>query len=330
MKLIIQIPCFNEEETLPTTLADLPRSVPGIACIETVLIDDGSTDRSIEVARASGVDEVVVLSGHLGLAGAFRAGLDVSLRRGADIIVTTDADNQYQGADIATLVRPVVEGRAEMVVGERPIQAMPFSFPKKLLQRLGSAVVRRVSGTRVPDATSGFRAYAREAALQISIFSAFSYTLETLIQLGLRRARIVSVPIRVNPVRRPSRLFSSVTEFVLRQGLTILRIYAIYRPFELFAVPGVLLVLLGILTGGRFLAFYFSGMGGGHVQSLILVSVLVSSGGLLLLAAVLASLTAANRALLEEVRLRLRKLELHDESSPGSQTRADVVSPRRH
>jgi hypothetical protein len=212
-----------------------------------------------------------------------------------------------------------------MVVGERPIEEMPFSFLKKLLQRVGSAVVRRVSGTTVPDATSGFRAYTREAALQISIFSAFSYTLETLIQLGLRRARIVSVPIRVNPVDRPSRLFRSVPEFVLRQALTILRVYAIYRPFELFAVPGSVLVTLGILTGVRFLVFFFAGTGGGHVQSLILASVLISTGGLLLLAAVLASLGSANRALLEDVRLRVRRLELGRGSDPGGTSRPDGV-----
>ncbi len=188
MKLVIQIPCRDEEETLATTLGDLPVEIPGITAIETVIVDDGSTDRSVEIARTHGVDEIVMLPGHLGLASAFRAGLEASLRRGADVVVNTDADNQYRGEDIARLVGPIVEGRAEMVVGARPIGEMPFSGVKKLLQRLGSAVVRRVSGTRVPDATSGFRAYAREAALQISVFSAFSYTLETLIQLGLRRA----------------------------------------------------------------------------------------------------------------------------------------------
>jgi glycosyltransferase involved in cell wall biosynthesis len=324
MRLVIQIPCRDEEETLATTLADLPVAIPGISEIETVIVDDGSTDRSVEIARSEGVDEVVSLPGHLGLASAFRAGLEASLRRGADIIVTTDADNQYRGEDIPLLVKPIVEGRAEMVVGERPIRRMPFSWAKKLLQRLGSAVVRRVSGARVPDATSGFRAYAREAALHISIFSAFSYTLETLIQLGLRRVRIVSVPIRVNPVSRPSRLFRSIPEFVLRQGLTILRVYAIYRPFELFAWPGILSVFVGVVLGLRFVYEYAVGQGQGHIQSLILVSVLLSTGGLLLLAAVIASLTAANRALLEDVRLRLRRLELPDrppadrDAPPGS------------
>ena len=310
MKLAIQIPCYNEEATLAATLADLPRSVPGFETVEVVLVDDGSTDRSVEVARANGIDEVVALPGHQGLATAFVAGLEASLRRGADVIVHTDADNQYRGADVTRLVEPILEGQADMVVGERPIGEMAFSATKKLLQRLGSGVVRRLSGTRVPDATSGFRAYTRDAALQINVFSSFSYTLETLIQLGLRRARIVSVPIRVNLVERPSRLFRSVPEFLTRQGLTIFRIYAIYRPFELFAWPGIVSLLIGIALGLRFVVFYVGGQGQGHVQSLILASLLVSLGGLLLLAAMLASLTAANRALLEDVRVRLRRQEL--------------------
>lgn len=310
MKLVIQIPCRNEEESLAGTLVDLPRSLAGIDEIELLLVNDGSTDRSVEIARANGIDEVVELPGHQGLASAFLAGLEASLRRGADVIVHTDADNQYRGEDVARLVQPILEGRADMVVGERPIKEMAFSRLKKNLQRLGSRVVRRVSGTTVPDATSGFRAYSREAAFQINVFSLFSYTLETLIQLGLRRARIVSVPIRVNPVERPSRLFRSIPEFVFKQGLTIFRIFAIYRPVELFAWPGLALVLSGVALGIRFLAFYAVGQGQGHVQSLILTSVLVSTGGLLLLAAVLASLTAANRELLEEMRVRLRRLEL--------------------
>jgi glycosyltransferase involved in cell wall biosynthesis len=314
MKLVIQIPCRNEEECLADTLADLPRSVPGFDEVEWLLVDDASTDRSVEIARAHGIDEIVILPRHRGLATAFLIGLEASLRRGADVIVHTDADNQYKGADVATLVRPILEDRADMVVGERPIDEMAFSPIKKLLQRVGSGVARRVSGTTVPDATSGFRAYSRDAALQINVFSRFSYTLETLIQLGLRRARIVSVPIRVNPVHRPSRLFRSIPEFVVRQALTLFRIYAIYRPFELFAVPGVLSILLGSLVGLRFVAQYAAGHGAGHVQSLILASILVSTGGLLLLTAVLASLTAANRSLLEDLRVRMRRLELEGRS----------------
>jgi glycosyltransferase involved in cell wall biosynthesis len=327
MKLVVQIPCHNEEESLPQMLGDLPRSVAGFAETEWLLVDDGSTDRSVEVARAHGIDEVIVLPGHQGLASAFLVGLETSLRRGADVIVHTDADNQYRGEDVVRLVQPILEGRADMVVGERPIEKMAFSRLKKILQRLGSRVVRRISGTTVPDATSGFRAYSREAALQINVFSPFSFTLETLIQLGLRRARIVSVPIRVNSVERPSRLFRSIPEFVFKQAMTIFRIFAIYRPFELFAWPGVALVLCGVAAGIRFLVFYTSGQGQGHVQSLILTSVLVSSGGLLLLAAVLASLTAANRELLEEMRVRLRRLELDEDPGRRCQPSVDASRP---
>jgi glycosyltransferase involved in cell wall biosynthesis len=310
MKLVVQIPCHNEEESLPRTLADLPRAVPGFDSVEWILVDDGSTDRSVEVARAHGIDGVVSLPGRRGLASAFLAGLEEALRRGADVIVNTDADNQYRGADVEKLVRPIVEGRADMVVGERPTDSTAFSPAKRLLQRLGSAVVRRISGTAVPDATSGFRAYSRDAALQLNVFSSFSYTLETIIQLGLRRARIVSVPIGVNAVARPSRLFRSIPEFVLKQALTIVRIFVIYRPVEIFAWPGVVLVVLGLVPGVRFVVLYLAGRGQGHVQSLILASLLVSIGALLLLAAMIASVSAANRVLLEDLRLRLRRMEV--------------------
>jgi glycosyltransferase involved in cell wall biosynthesis len=310
MRLVVQIPCHNEEESLPRTLADLPRSVSGFETVEWILIDDGSTDRSVEVARVHGIDHVVSLPGHRGLASAFLAGLEVALRRGADVVVHTDADNQYRGSDIPRLVEPILEGRADIVVGERPIADMAFSILKKTLQRVGSWVVRRVSGAAVPDATSGFRAYTREAAIQINVFSSFSYTLETLIQLGLRRARIVSVPIGVNPVVRPSRLFRSIPEFVFHQALTIVQIYAIYRPFELFAWPGTVLVLLGLVPGVRFLVLFAAGAGQGNVQSLILASILISTGGLLLLAAVIANVTAANRVILEDLRVRTRRMEL--------------------
>jgi glycosyltransferase involved in cell wall biosynthesis len=325
MKLVVQIPCRDEEETLPRTLADLPRRVEGFEAVDWVLVDDGSTDRSGEVARACGVDEVVALAGRQGLSSAFLAGLDAALRRGADVIVSTDADNQYRGEDVARLVQPILEGRADMVVGERPIGGMGFSPAKRLLQRLGSAVARRVSGTDVPDTTSGFRAYTRGAALQINVFSGFSYTLETLVQLGLRRARIVSVPVRVNPVTRPSRLFRSIPEFVLKQGLTLLRVYSIYRPFELFAWPGAVLVLLGLLPAFRFLALFALGRGQGHVQSLIFASILISVGTLLLLVAILASLIAANRVVLEDLRVRVRQLELREGRGDGAQPPAGVV-----
>ncbi len=318
MKLVVQLPCHNEEETLARTLGDLPRAVPGFDSVEWILVDDGSTDRSVEVARAHGIDDVVSLPGRRGLASAFQAGLEEALRRGADVIVNTDADNQYRGADVEKLVRPIVEGRADMVIGERPTDAVAGASVKGLLQRLGSAVVRRISGTRVPDATSGFRAYRQEAALQLNVFSSFSYTLETIIQLGLRRARIVSVPIGVNPVARPSRLFRSVPEFVLKQALTIVRIFVIYRPVEILAWPGLLCVGLGLLPGIRFLLFYLDGRGTGHVQSLIFASILLSTGGLLLLGAMMASVSAANRVLLEDLRVRLRRMEIERLRGPAS------------
>jgi len=310
MKLVVQIPCHNEEESLPRTLAELPRAVPGFDSVEWILVDDGSTDRSAEVARAHGIDDVVSLPGRRGLSGAFLAGLEEALRRGADVIVNTDADNQYRGADVDKLVRPIVEGRADMVIGERPREVLALAPVKGLLQRLGSAVVRRISGTSVPDATSGFRAYRQEAALQLNVFSTFSYTLETIIQLGLHQARIASVPIGVNPVVRPSRLFRSVPEFVLKQALTILRIFVIYRPVEILAWPSLLCIVLGLLPAVRFLLFYLEGRGTGHVQSLILASILLSAGGLLLLGAMMASVNAANRILLEDLRVRVRRMEI--------------------
>jgi len=309
VKLVIQIPCLNEEATLPVTVADLPRSVPGFDTVELLVIDDGSSDRTSEVARQLGAQRVVRFASHRGLARAFAIGLSEALAMGADVVVNTDADNQYRGADVEKLVRPIVDGRADMVVGERPRDSMAFSPAKRVLQRMGSAVVRWISGTTIPDATCGFRAYSKDAALQLNVFSTFSYTLETIIQLGLHRARIVSVPIGVNPVARPSRLFHSIPEFVFKQALTIVHIFVIYRPVEILAWPGLMLVLLGLLPGVRFLLLYLAGRGQGHVQSLILASLLLSTGVVLLLAAMIASVSAANRMLLEDLRLRLRRLE---------------------
>jgi len=310
MKLVIQLPCHNEAESLPHTLAELPRAVPGIDIVEWILVDDGSTDRSVEIARLHGIDHVVSLPGRRGLASAFMAGLETALRLGADVIVSTDSDNQYRGADVAALVRPIVEGRADMVIGQRPADSTAFSPVRGLLQRLGSAVVRNAAGTSVSDATSGFRAYSQEAALQINVFSRFSYTLETIIQLGIHRARIVSIPIGVNSVTRPSRLFRSIPEFVVRQALTIVRIFVIYRTVEVLAWPGVALFVLGLLPSVRFLSLYLAGRGQGHVQSLILASLLLSVGVLLLLAAMVASLAATNRVLLEDLRVRIRRMEI--------------------
>jgi glycosyltransferase involved in cell wall biosynthesis len=310
MKLVIQIPCRDEAESLPTTLAELPRTLAGFDAVECVVVDDGSTDGSAEIARAAGADEVVRMPGPRGLAAAFNAGLEASLRRGADVVVNTDADNQYRGADVAALVGPILAGTADMVVGERPLEARGASILKRGLQSLGSAVVRRISGTTVPDATSGFRAFTREAALRVNVFTTFSYSLETIIQLGLQRSRVVSVPIRVNPVTRPSRLFRRKRDFLARQGYTLVQVYALYRPFELFATLGAVLVALGLVPGVRFLVLFALGEGQGHVQSLILSLLLIVLGGLSMVVAFLAGLSAANRVLLEDVRLRLRRREL--------------------
>jgi glycosyltransferase involved in cell wall biosynthesis len=310
MKLVIQVPCRDEEESLPTALAELPRVVSGFDTVEWILVDDGSVDRSVELARQGGVDEVVRMPGRRGLAAAFLAGLEASLRRGADVIVNTDADNQYRGADVERLVRPILEGDADMVVGERPLGEMRASLAKRVLQRLGSAVVRRLSGAALPDATSGFRALTREAALRVNVFSTFSYTLETIVQLSLQRSRVVSVPVRVNPVTRPSRLFRRKRDFVARQAWTLVQVYALYRPLELFATLGAILIALGLVPGFRFLVLFALGHGQGHVQSLILSLLLILLGGLSLVAAFLAGLSAANRVLLEDVRLRLRRNEL--------------------
>ena len=309
MKLVIQIPCYNEEQSLGRTLDELPRSIPGVTSIETVLVDDGSTDRSVAIAGGHGVDEIVALPGHLGLASAFRAGLEASVQRGADIIVNTDADNQYRGADIARLVEPIIEGRADMVVGERPIEEMSFSKTKKLLQRLGSAVVRRVSGTRVPDATSGFRAFTRDVAMRLLVLSEYSYTLETLIQAGSRHIAVEYVPIRTNPPTRPSRLMRGYAHFVSNSAVTIMRAYTLYRPLRIFLALGFAMVGIGILLGLRFLYFYIAGSGGGHVQSLILAAVLLIIGFQTILIGLVADLVGFNRKIMEETLYRVRKLE---------------------
>ena len=310
MKLIIQIPCFNEEEALPLTLAELPRTVPGVDEVEWLVVDDGSSDGTADIARKSGVDHVVVLPTHVGLARAFVHGLEASVKAGADIIVNTDADNQYRADDIPRLIQPILSGAAEVVIGERPIMDTPhFSRLKKVLQRVGSWVVRVASRTDVPDAPSGFRAMTREAAMRLHVFNSYSYVLETVIQAGHKGISVTSVPIRTNEDLRPSRLFKSTLRYVGRQGLTILRIFMTYRPFAFFAVPGVVVFLAGFLLGARFMAFYFQGQGGGHVQSLILAALLLGTGFFLGVVGLLADLTSVNRKLLEGVDWRLRKLE---------------------
>ncbi|MCK5829194.1 MAG: glycosyltransferase family 2 protein [Methylococcales bacterium] len=308
MKLIIQIPCLNEAETLNVTLADLPRKVEGFDSVEWLIVDDGSTDNTVEVATKYGVDHIVCHSSNQGLAKAFMTGLDSCLIRGADVIVNTDADNQYNGMDIPKLVMPIVEGAADIVVGARPIETINhFSWIKKVLQKLGSWVVRGASKTAIPDAPSGFRAMSRHAAQQLVVFHDYTYTLETIIQAGQKGMAIVSVPIRVNEDLRPSRLVKSIPSYIKHSLGTIIRIFVIYRPFKFFGVIGAGLFFLGMLLGGRFLYFYFSGGGDGHVQSVILSGVFLGMGFQTILVAFLADLIAANRKLLEDLRYFQKK-----------------------
>lgn len=309
-KLVIQIPCFNEAETLPIVLADLPRAVPGIDSIEIVVIDDGSSDDTASVARACGAHHVESFPRHLGLARAFMAGLEAALQRGADIIVNTDADHQYRGEDIPRLIAPILAGHAELVVGTRPIESMNFSPVKRYLQRLGSRVTRFVSNTSVEDAPSGFRAFSREAALRLHVFNKHTYTLETIIQAGQNGMAVASVPIGTNPELRPSRLVKGLGSYVALQVLVMLRVFVVYRPFRFFAFWGVLLFTMGFLIGLRFLYDFVTGEGaGGHVQSLILAAMLMGMGLSLGVVGLLADLLAVNRSLLEGVDWRLKKLE---------------------
>jgi glycosyltransferase involved in cell wall biosynthesis len=308
-KLIIQIPCYNEQQTLAVTLRDLPRSLAGVDVVQWLIVDDGSTDRTVDVARQCGVDHVVRLPRNQGLAKAFMAGLDESLRLGADIIVNTDADNQYCGADIETLIAPILSGQAEFVIGARPISATPhFSPLKKLLQRVGSWVVRRVSKTEVPDAPSGFRAMSRQTARRLNVFSEYTYTLETIIQAGQKNMAVAWVPIRTNADLRPSRLLKSTASYVTRSALTIMRIFMTYRPFQFFAVPGCLACLLGLIICLRFLYYFVADGGAGHVQSLILGAMLMGLGGTGIVVGLVADLVAVNRKLLERIDWRVQEL----------------------
>jgi glycosyltransferase involved in cell wall biosynthesis len=312
MKLIIQIPCFNEEQTLPETLRDLPREVPGIDVVEWLVVDDGSTDRTVEVAREGGVDHVVKLTNNRGLAAGFQAGLDACLKLGADVIVNTDADNQYNGADIPKLVAPILEGRADMVVGDRETDRIEhFSPAKKLLQRWGSAVVRRASDTQVSDTTSGFRAYNREAALQMQVVSKFTYTLETIIQAGKMLVAVDQVPVRTNAKLRESRLFPSTAAYVRRNGVSIFRIYALYEPLRLFLWAAAIAALVGAVIWARFLWFAIGGHGEGHVQSLILGSTLFIVSVQLAALGVVGDILAGSRVLQQRILERVRRVELH-------------------
>ncbi|MGY0557939.1 glycosyltransferase family 2 protein [Lysobacter sp. A421] len=313
MKLIIQIPCLNESGTLAIALAALPRQVPGFDTVEWLIIDDGSTDNTGALAKELGVDHVIRHPVNRGLATAFMTGLDACLRLGADVIVNTDADNQYEGADIPLLTAPVVAGSADMVIGSRPIDDTEhFSWIKKKLQRMGSWAVRVASKTDVADAPSGFRAFSRETAMRLNVFNAYTYTLETIIQAGVSNLRIMSVPIRTNGDLRPSRLVKSIPSYVQRSLVTILRIFVIYRPMAFFFWPGLLLTSLGGLTALRFLYFYFAtGDGSGHVQSLVLGTLCILLGAMMFMVALLADIITANRKLLERISLRVQRIE-HD------------------
>jgi glycosyltransferase involved in cell wall biosynthesis len=310
MKLIIQIPCYNEAESLPVTLKELPRLVPGFDTVEWLVIDDGSTDDTAEVARRLGVDHVVSFTKNQGLAKTFLAGLNGCIARGADVIVNTDADNQYVAADIPALVAPILARKADVVVGTRPIDEIEsFSILKKLLQKLGSGVVRLVSKTNISDAPSGFRAFSREAALRINVFNEYTYTLETIIQAGQKNIAITSVPIRVNGVLRPSRLVKSIPSYVNKSLATMARIFVVYKAFRFFMSIGITLFGLGLLAGSRYLYYYFIGEGSGHIQSVILTAIFLGIGFQTMLTAFLADLLAVNRRLLEDVQYRVRVLE---------------------
>ncbi|NLN70715.1 MAG: glycosyltransferase family 2 protein [Chloroflexi bacterium] len=308
MKLIIQIPCYNEAQILPKTLAQLPRAVDGFDQVEILVVDDGSTDDTVVAAREAGADHIVHLSRHLGLAQAFTVGLDACLRLGADVIVNTDADNQYPAEDIHRLVRPILGGTAELVIGDRGVGNTPhFPAHKRALQKLGSKVVSAAAGFEIPDATSGFRALTRKVALETLILSNYSYTLESLIQAGAKRVRVAFVPIETNPPERPSRLFSSIRHYLLNSGVTIMRSFTLYRALRIFTVISVLLLLVGTAIGVRFIVAFIQGKGAGMVQSLILAAVFLIVGFMTFLIGLIADLVSFNRKILEEILFRIRR-----------------------
>lgn len=308
MKLIIQIPCLNEEKTLPGVLKDLPSHIEGFDTIERLVIDDGSTDATQEVARAGGVEHIVSFSRNLGLAKAYLEGLKHCVLKGADVIVNVDADNQYSAKDIAKLVEPILRKEADLVIGARPINEIAhFSFLKKLFQHLGSGVVRRISGTTVVDATSGFRAVTKDFAMRINVFNSYTYTLETIIQAGLKNYAIVSVPIEVNDYQRPSRLVKNIFSYIKKSAQTIIRIFVVYKPFKFFMSLGSIMLAAGFLVGVRFLILLYLGKGAGHVQSLIFAAIAIGMGFQTVLVAFLADLLAVNRSILEEIQYEIRK-----------------------
>lgn len=315
MKLIIQIPCYNEAKILPKTLSQLPDQVEGFDQVEILVIDDGSTDETAKVARENGADHIVRLSRHRGLAQAYAYGLDACLRLGADVIVNTDADNQYKAEDIAKLVEPILNGESEMVIGDRGVRTIEHFGPhKRLLQRVGSRVVSATAGFDIPDATSGFRAITREVALETMVLSNYSYTLETLIQAGAKKTRVSFVPIETNPPERPSRLLKSVRNYLVNSTVTIMRSFTMYRALRIFTMISIVLLLLGSAIGIRFLIFFIQGRGSGMIQSLILAAVFLIVGFITFLIGLIADLVSFNRKILEEVLIRLRR---QDSEKPG-------------
>jgi glycosyltransferase involved in cell wall biosynthesis len=310
MKLIIQIPCLNESGTLAIAINALPRDVPGFDSVEWLIVDDGSTDNTAELAKELGVDHVVRHPVNRGLATAFMTGLDACLRRGADVIVNTDADNQYEARDIPLLTSPILAGEADMVIGARPIdETEHFSWIKRKLQRLGSWAVRVASKTDVADAPSGFRAFSRDTAMRLNVFNAYTYTLETIIQAGVSNLRIVSVPIRTNADLRPSRLVKSISSYVRRSLITIFRVLVIYRPLFVFSIAGSAAVIVGLLAGIRYLYFFLIGQGGGHIQSVVLSSLCLILGFLFLMLGLLADMMSVNRKLMERIHFRIQNME---------------------
>ena len=330
MKLIIQIPCFNEGDHLPDTVAALPRAIEGVDVIEYLVIDDGSRDGTSAVARELGVHHIVRHRTNRGLAAAFRSGLECALREGADIIVNTDADNQYDGRDISALVAPIVSGDADIVVGDRGVRNNAHFGPvKRRLQRLGSATVQRLSRTHIPDAVSGFRAISREAAQRINITSDFSYTTEMLIQAGRKRMAVMSVPIRTNGAVRPSRLFRSIPHFIVNTAATMLRAWAMYNPLRAFVSAGLVAFVIGLVPMIRFLWFYFSGDGSGHIQSLVIGGVLMMIGVVAIMLGAVADLIGRNRNLMEQTLERVRMLEDALSEAKNQQGNGDPAATRQ-
>ncbi len=311
MKLIIQIPCYNEEEIIAQTISDLPEKIEGIDEILILLINDGCKDKTVEIAEKYGVKHFVNFQTNRGLAKAFSAGLTKALELGADIIVNTDADNQYCADDIQNLVKPILEKKADIVVGTRPVEEIKhFSITKKVLQKLGSWVMRIISSTDIQDAPSGFRAFSRDAALKINVFDNYTYTLETIIQARAKGLKIACVPVRVNPELRKSKLMKNMFDYIRRSSFTMMRMFIVYRPFRFFAIIGSMFLLSGFLIGARFLHFYFNAQGSGHIQSLILSAILILTGVQTCLIAVLAELQSINRKIIEDVQTRVKKMEL--------------------